>query len=88
MEEIRDLYEQHASDLASLTNRQKERKLSELNVHRQLLNLSNLDVVQRAWDNDRNLILLGWYFDIHKGEIQEIFSMQSRDILTQVAARG
>lgn len=88
MEDIRDLYEQHTSDLAPLSNRQKERKLSELNVHRQLLNLGNMDIVQRAWDNDRNLVLLGWYFDIYKGEVQEIFSMQSREILTQVAAKG
>jgi carbonic anhydrase len=87
MEDVHELYEQHAAEMASLTARQQERKLSELNVRRQLLNLSTVDVIERAWSGHRNLMLLGWYLDLHKGEIHEVCSMSSQHLLTEVSAR-
>lgn len=86
MEDVRDLYEQHAGSLASLSQRQREKKVSELNVRQQLQNLGYLDIVQRAWASGRKLVLLGWYFDLHKGELHEVHSITSRDLLTEVGA--
>lgn len=87
MEELYALYEQHAGDMSSLSPRQRERKLSELNVRQQLTNLSTLDVVQRAWSSGRKLVLLGWYLDLSKGDVQEIYSMASRDVHKETADR-
>ena len=87
MEDVHELHEQHAAEMASLTTRQQERKLSELNIRRQMTNLSTIDVIERAWSEGRSLMLLGWYLDLHKGEIHEVCSMASRHLLTEVPAR-
>ena len=87
MEDIYDLYEQRATELAGLTPSHQERRLSQLNVRQQLLNLSTLDIVQRAWSGGRNLSLLGWYLDLSKGGIEEVYSMANRDMLTESATR-
>jgi carbonic anhydrase len=87
MEDVHELYEQHAGEMASLTARQQERKLSELNVRRQLLNLSTIDVIERAWSDGRSLMLLGWHLDLQKGEIHEVCSMASRQLISEVPAR-
>ena len=87
MEDIYGLYEQHAAEMAPLSPKQRERKLSEFNVRQQLLNLSTLDVVQGAWANGRKFSLLGWYLDLNKGEVQEVYSMASQDMLTEIASR-
>lgn len=87
MEDLHELYERHAAEMASLSARQQERKLSELNIRRQLVNLSTTDIIQRAWSEGRNLMLLGWYLDLYKGEVHEVCTMASRDVLTEVTAR-
>lgn len=84
-EELRELYDQHAHEMTSLSARQKERKLAELNVHRQIANISRFDSLQTAWSNGRQLAILGWYFDVSKGEVHELHAVSSRD-LAQVAA--
>jgi carbonic anhydrase len=86
MDEMRELYEQHAPEMATMSVRQQERKLSELNVRRQLMNLSTIDVVQRAWSREKNIVLLGWYLDLFKGEVQEIASVTRHDISIEVSA--
>ena len=74
-------------EMSPLSPRQKERKLSELNIRRQLDNLRSIDVIQRAWANGRSLQLLGWYLDLNRGEIQEIEAVSSRDFHKEVTAR-
>ena len=86
MDEMRELYEQHAAEMATMSVRQQERKLSELNVRRQLMNLSTLDIVQHAWSQEKDLTLLCWYLDLFKGEVQEIGSMTRHDIPIEVSA--
>ncbi|HTF18988.1 MAG TPA: carbonic anhydrase [Chryseolinea sp.] len=86
-EDIHELHDQHAAEMMALPTRQQEKKLNELNVRRQLQNLSTIDLVQRAWSEGRKISLLGWYLDLHKGEVQEVCSMVGLDMLTGVAAR-
>lgn len=87
VEDIHDLYEQYSTEMAPLSVRQRERRLSELNINRQLANLSAIDIVQRAWAGGRNIQLLGWYLDLHKGEIHEIHTVTSRDFYKEVTTR-
>jgi carbonic anhydrase len=86
LEDLRTLYERHATDMTSLSPSQQERKLGELNVRQQLVNLKRLDVIQDATSKGRNLVVLGWYLDLSKGDVQEIYSMTSRDMMAPVAA--
>ena len=86
VEEIQELYERRLSELSPLPVRQRERKLSELNVRQQMLNLSAIDVLQRAWSGGRKLYILGWYLDLSKGEVEEVYSMTSHDVLTEATA--
>jgi len=85
LEQLHEMYEHNSASMERLSARQKEKLLCELNIQRQILNLSNLEIVQSAWESGRKLTLLGWYFDLNKGSIQEIFSMQTRDLLMQVS---
>ncbi|HTE34834.1 MAG TPA: carbonic anhydrase [Chryseolinea sp.] len=85
LEELREMYHHQAPLMAGLSSHQKEKRLCEINIQQQIINLSNMDIVQQAWKDGRNLSLLGWYFDLQKGAIQEIFSMKTQDLLFQVA---
>ncbi|MGC3946836.1 MAG: carbonic anhydrase [Chryseolinea sp.] len=85
-EDIHDLYEQYSMEMAPLTPRQREHKLSELNIRRQLANLASMEVIQRAWTAGRNIQLLGWYLDLHKGEIHETHTVTSRDFQKEIPA--
>ncbi len=85
LDQLHEMYEHNAGNMERLSARQKEKLLCELNIQRQIMNLSNLDVVQSAWGAGRKLTLLGWYFNLNEGSIQEIFSMQKRDVLMQVS---
>lgn len=86
-EDIQELYEQYSMEMTALSARQRERKLCELNVRRQLDNLCAMDIVQRAWSNGSDLQLLGWYLDIHKGDIQELHTVCARDVQKEVTTR-
>jgi carbonic anhydrase len=83
---LRELYERNADELDDLEFEKKEKRLCELNIKEQILNLSRLEVVQRAWERGNEPILLGWYFDLDNGSIKEIFSMESNYKLHQVAS--
>ena len=83
---LRQLYENNAEELQDLEFDQKEKRLCELNIKEQILNLSKLEMVQKAWEISNNPILLGWYFDLNDGSIKEIFSMEANHKLKQVAS--
>jgi len=83
---LRELYERNADELNDLEFDEKEKRLCELNIKEQILNLSRLQVTQRAWERGNEPKLLGWYFDLNDGSIKEIFSMESNYKLQQVAS--
>ncbi|MEJ7645795.1 MAG: carbonic anhydrase [Chryseolinea sp.] len=85
LEQLHEMYEHNSGKMERLSSRQKEKLLCELNIQRQIINLSKLDIVQSAWESGKKLTLLGWYFDLSKGSIQEIFAMEARDLLMQVS---
>lgn len=85
LEELREMYDNTLAKMEKLSARQREKHLCEMNIQRQVLNLSRLDIIQKHWDKGNELLLLGWYFDLTKGSVQEIFSMQERDLLTHVS---
>lgn len=69
---IRDVYRIHRKELEALTNEEeKYKRLTELNVQEQCMNVIKTAEVQKA-NRDRNLKVYGWIFDIHTGELIDL----------------
>lgn len=69
---IRDVYRTHRVELNSIDNEeQKYKRLVELNVQEQCINVIKTAVVQRAY-RDRGMTVHGWVFDIHTGELIDL----------------
>ena len=69
---IRDVYRIHRSELDTIQDEeQKYKRLVELNVQEQCINVIKTAEVQRA-NRQRNLKVYGWVFDIHNGELIDL----------------
>jgi carbonic anhydrase len=83
---IRDVYRIHRKTLDAITNEEeKYKKLVELNVQEQCINVIKTAEVQKAF-NERNLKVYGWIFDIHSGKLIDLninFTEKLKDI-TQI----
>lgn len=72
LKNIRDVYRIHTKELDSIEDEdQKYRRLIELNVQEQCLNVINIKEVQEA--SDRGEIQVhGWVYDIHTGKLIDL----------------
>lgn len=69
---IRDVYRIHKKELNALNDEeQKYRRLTELNVQEQCINVIKTAEVQKA-NRERNLKVYGWVFDIHTGQLIDL----------------
>lgn len=69
---IRDVYRIHRKTLDIITNEEeKYKRLVELNVQEQCINVIKTAEVQRAF-RERNLKVYGWIFDIHSGKLIDL----------------
>ena len=69
---IRDVYRIHRKELNAITNDgEKYKRLVELNVQEQCINVIKTAEVQRA-NRQRNLKVYGWVFDIHTGNLIDL----------------
>lgn len=85
LDELVELYHEHAIELETLPQVDQEKRLCELSIKEQLLKLSELDIIQQTWERRASPSLLGWYFDLTTGTIKELFSMTARENLKHVA---
>jgi carbonic anhydrase len=86
LEPLRELYLDNMDELQDLDFEQRSKRLCELNIEAQILNLSKLDVIRSSWERHQSPVLLGWYFDLENGALKEIFSMQPNNKLEQLAS--
>jgi carbonic anhydrase len=86
LEPLYELYEQNKAEFQGLGESEKVKRLSELNIKRQVQNLSELEIIQKAWEKGDYPHLLGWYFDLSTGALREIFSMEENHRLKQVSS--
>jgi carbonic anhydrase len=86
LDDLIELYNENSGELEHLSQVEQEKRLCELSIKEQLMKLSELDIVQQAWERRSTPILLGWYFDLSTGIIKELFSMTARESLKQVAS--
>jgi carbonic anhydrase len=64
---IRDVYRLHKEELNKITDEEKRyKRLVELNVQEQCINIIKTSEVQRAFLK-RKISVHGWVFDIHSG---------------------
>jgi carbonic anhydrase len=69
---IRDVYRIHRKTLDIITNEEeKYKKLVELNVQEQCINVIKTAEVQKA-NKERDLKVYGWIFDIHSGKLIDL----------------
>jgi len=69
---IRDVYRLHKEELALVTDEEeKYKRLVELNVQEQCVNVIKTPDVQRAI-KERGLTVHGWVFDVHSGELIDL----------------
>lgn len=78
--ELRALYELYYKELDPLPYEQKEKKLAEINIRQQIINLSRLPIIQHAWSKGNYPQLFGWYFDLDTGSLSEVFSMEDQQL--------
>lgn len=69
---IRDVYRLHQNELNAITDKsEKYRRLVELNVEEQCINIIKTAEVQRAY-TERKLLVHGWVFDINTGRLIDL----------------
>ena len=69
---IRDVYRIHRVELNAIDNEEeKYKRLVELNVQEQCINVIKTAEVQYAY-RDRNIKVHGWVFDIHSGRLIDL----------------
>lgn len=69
---IRDVYRLHRNELNAITDEESRyKRLVELNVQEQCVNVIKTAEVQRAY-RDRGLTVHGWVFDVHSGKLIDL----------------
>ncbi len=69
---IRDVYRMHKDELNDIKDEdQKYKRLVELNVEEQCINVLKTAEVQRAY-RERGITVHGWVFDIHSGKLIDL----------------
>ena len=69
---IRDVFRLHKAELDAIVDEEaKYKRLVELNVQEQCVNIIKTSVVQKAY-KDREFTVHGWVFDIHTGELIDL----------------
>ncbi len=77
---IREVYRRHSAELgAYATEEERFNRLVELNVLRQVYQLSRTPVVQNAWKRGRRPMLHGMVYDIKDGLLRELVLQVDND---------
>ncbi len=80
---IRDVYRLHKSELDAIKDEEeKYRRLVELNVQEQCVNVLKTPEVQLAY-KERGITVHGWVFDIHSGKLIDL-KINFEEILSRI----
>lgn len=70
---IKDVYRLHHKELDAIEDKdQRARRLVELNVIEQVHDLGKTSIVQNAWNNDQELQIHGWVYDLNDGLLKDL----------------
>jgi carbonic anhydrase len=77
---VQDVRWKHREEVDALTTENAQhRRLCELNVVEQVLNVCNTTVVRDAWARGQSLTVHGWAYDIGDGLLTELAQQSARD---------
>ena len=83
LKEIRDVYRLHQDELDGIADENdRYKRLVELNVQEQCINIAKMEVFQRA--SERGITLHGWVFDIGTGKLIDL-NIDLDGILSKIA---
>ncbi len=75
---IKDVYRLHRDELDGIKDEEHRcNRLTELNVHEQILNLAKTSIIQRAWKDEQRPDLHGWVYGLNDGLIKPVFEMKA-----------
>lgn len=70
---IRDVYRQNLKELEEIENMEcRANRLAELNIIRQVINLGNTTIVEKAWSKRQDLQLHGWIYGLKDGLLKDL----------------
>ena len=70
---VQDVASRHARELEAIPGEdQRHRRLCELNVQEQVLNVCQSTAVQEAWERGQPLEVHGWIYDLKDGLIRDL----------------
>lgn len=69
---VHDVRRTHARTLDALDHDDRFARLCELNVIEQVRNVATTSIVQRAWDEGRELNVHGWIYGVHDGRLRDL----------------
>ncbi|OIQ00327.1 MAG: carbonic anhydrase [Zetaproteobacteria bacterium CG2_30_46_52] len=69
---IRDNYTEHLRDFEGMDPEEIIHNMSELNVTKQVRNLSHTRIVQKAWEEGRPLSIHGWIYQLSDGLLRDL----------------
>lgn len=80
---IRDVYRTHQSELNAIADEtERYKRLVELNVQEQCINIIKTAAVQKA-NSERDISVHGWVFDIHSGKLIDL-KIDFKKILNEI----
>jgi len=86
LREIRDVYRLHAAELDAIADETaRYRRLVELNVREQCVNVIKVAVVQRSYRRKAFPTVHGWVYDLHEGLLQDL-ELPFERLLEEVSA--
>jgi len=70
---VQDVAEKHEGELGGVKGEEaRHRRLCELNVSEQVLNIAQCTAVQEAWERGQPLEVHGWIYDLRDGLIHDL----------------
>lgn len=70
---IKDVYRLHHEELDSISDeKERENRLTELNVIEQVYNLCKTSIIQNAWEHHKRPHIHGWVYDVGNGIIKDL----------------
>lgn len=83
---IKDVYRLHKDEVDTIEDPvEKAKRMVELNVQEQVLDLAKTSIVQNAWNNEQKLYLHGLVYDIGNGYLKDLnVSVENENNLDQV----
>lgn len=70
---IKDVYRFHQKELNAITDFDKKlERFIELNVIEQVMDLAKTSIIQNAWENNQEISIHGWVYDVKDGFIKDL----------------